>query len=203
MVAIATLVFAGQAAAESDRASFYAGLGLELFKLDYQGTNDAGTGYSLSSRPLALSLRLGWNVFDWLGVEGFVATGIHDDPNSGSFDVPNGDKVRTGKTELSLAYGVALKPRYAFNFNEGDTTIDVYGLVGYSGYEFEGNLVADNAFNQPPNKAHFTLDDNSLYYGAGLQIVGEPAALTLQYVQYADEDDYKIRAIQLGVIKFF
>lgn len=214
VAALAAAGFAGQAAAQAfgpdpaatdnNRAAFYAGLGLELLHVEHQGTGVNGNAYEISTRPLALTAKLGWNPVDWLGVEGFVSTGIHEDPNTGSFAVGlRSDEARTGETELKLAYGLALKPRYTFQFDEGETTIDLYALVGYSAYEYEGDFVVNSGVQAPTREAHFTIDDSSIYYGAGIGLVGLPASLTLQYVQYADQDNHQITAWQVSVIKYF
>lgn len=223
VVAIATAGFAGQAAAlgaadpaarDNNRAPFYIGVGLGLFHIEFDGVayaapndGEAPEPYAIEARPLALTLRFGWNPLDWLGVEAFAATGIHADPNKGKFySAPDDSDISTGTTELKLAYGVALKPRYTFQFDEGDTTIDLYALIGYSAYEYEGRFFsgqAEGASASQPAIAEYTIDDSGVYYGAGIALVGMPAALTLQYVRYADKEHHSITAWQLGVVKYW
>lgn len=197
--AIVCFGFASAAAAQDDhQEGLYAGLAIEQFRLVADGNFD-GQDLTARSRPLGLTTRVGWNLLPWLGLEGFVSIGIHDDPNSGSF--AGGGDVRSGETELKNAYGLAAKPRYNMTFGRS-TTITLYALVGYSAYEYAGRLTADNALG-PPRTAEFSIDDSGEYYGGGLQLEGEPGAISLQYVQYADEDKHRINAWQFGAIKYF
>lgn len=198
-IALLAGTFAGTATAQdNEQAGLYAGLGLEQFRLSVHGELDGQQGH-LETRPLALGLRVGWNAFTWLGLEAFAATGIHEDPNSGALG--SGTDVRNGETELKSAYGGAVKPRYTFTFG-ATTKVTPYALLGYSSFEYEGRI-SDDRSDGPEQRLLFTLDDSAMYYGAGVQLEGGPAALTLQYVEYADEDNYDIRAWQLGVIKYF
>ncbi|MES1945368.1 hypothetical protein PC39_14672 [Salinisphaera sp. PC39] len=192
----------GMMGGESDAAEgsrgLYLGLGLEQFRIKGEGTVN-GADYNVTTRPVGLTGRAGYNFLEWLSLEAHASVGVHDDPNSGSFN--GGTDVRSGETELKHHVGVAAVPEYRFVFG-GTTVITVFGLAGYNDFEFEGEFRNDRGIG-PAQTASYTLEDDGEYWGAGLRLDGQAAGLRLQYTRYFDESDVEIEGYSIGVNVYF
>lgn len=194
---LALALATGSFAQDSKRPGLYVGLGLELFDLEVQGT-DNGTDFDLQSRPLGIVGRVGYNIGEYVAVEAFASTGIHEDPNEG--DIGVGGKSRSGETELKSIYGAAIRPQYTFTFGE-TTQLTTYLVGGYAQYDLEGSAGDNTASNNL--RVDFTRDDSGEYFGGGIQINGDVASLQLQYVTYQSEDDTDLEGFQASVNRYF
>lgn len=172
----------------------YGGLGLEQFRVKARGSDD-GTDFDITTRPVALTGRLGYNFLEWLSIEAHAAAGVHDDPNSGNIG-SGAVTVRNGETELEYHAGVAAVPEYRFVYG-GTTVITVFGLLGYNAVELEGQ--ARNRNPSPPQSVSYSLDENGEYWGGGLRLDGEAAGLRLQYTRYFDDTGLEVEGYGISV----
>lgn len=187
---------AAQAQDETQRSGLYAGLGLELFNTDIKGTAN-GTPYSLTTRPLSVVGRVGYNFLPWLSVEGFGGTGIHDDKNDGR--VGSNQAIRNGDTKLKYVFGGAIKPQYTYNF-EGIRPITFYVVGGYATFKMEGDA---RNLNAGVNRIKFDREEDDFYYGGGIQLDGNPASFVLQYVDYARSGGFESAGYQVSINYYF
>lgn len=186
---------AAQAQERAERG-VYGGIGLELFNIDIKGA-DNGTAYSLTTRPLSLVGRAGYNILPWVSVEAFGATGIHDDKNDGR--VGNNQAIRNGDSKLKYAFGGAIKPQYSYNFS-GIRPITFYLLGGYATLKLDGDARNVGA---GVDKIKFSRDEDGFYYGGGLQLDGEHASFILQYVDYARGGSFEAAGYQVSINYYF
>lgn len=183
-------------AQEVSERGLYAGIGLELFDTHIKGS-DNGTPYSLTTRPLSIVGRAGYNIIPWLSVEAFGGTGIHDDKNDGR--VGNNQAIRNGDTKLKYVFGGAIKPQYSYNF-EGIRPITFYLLGGYATFKLEGDARNTGA---GVNKIKFDRDEDDFYYGGGVQLDGDNASFILQYVDYARGGGFDVDGYQVSINYYF
>lgn len=209
LVGTATLLGTGLAQAQppgmgppdtaEGRLGLYLGIGLEQFRIQAEGS-DGGTEYDLTTRPVGLTGRVGYNFFEWLSLEGHASVGIHDDSNSGTVGATQ-ERVRNGETELKHHVGIAAVPEHRFVFG-GTTVITVFGMLGYNSFEFEGEAQNDAGLG-PAETVDFTLDDSGEYWGGGLRLDGEAGGLRLQYTRYFDDSGLDIDGYGISVNIYF
>ncbi len=125
------------------------------------------------AEPTALIARYGQFLNNWFAIEGRIGFGLEDDSlEVGSLDIDV-------KVEHIIGlYGV---------FHTGSISIaSLYGIVGYTQIDLEGS-------------AHgITIDENAngLSYGLGVNI----GSLSIEYMDYIEDDYYDVTAISLGYI---
>lgn len=129
----------------------------------------------------ALALTLGYNLHKNLAIEGWLGSGVRSDT-----------KTVTGtslKVDTKDFYMLVLRPQVALS-----PTIDLYGRFGY----MSGKLAA--------SAGGVTLKerDHDFSYGLGFAFFNNNGlSLTLDYSQFYDKQDVKIRGLTIGAAMDF
>jgi len=125
------------------------------------------------AEPTAFVARYGHFLSDWFAIEGRIGLGLEDDSlEVGSLDID---------VEVEHIIGV-----YGVVQTGSIGIVSLYGIIGYTQIELEGS-------------AHgISVDEkaNGLSYGLGVNI----GSLSIEYMDYIEDDYYDVTAISLGYI---
>lgn len=157
-----------------------------------QTAQSAGTGYvgiqaaqvdididnAPSFKPTAAIAKLGYNVVDYIAIEGRIGTGITDDSNSSGFA-----EVDVNLDVLAGLYAVGRVPL-------GDSDISLYGVLGYTYIEA----------TEKGTGYSVTAHESDASYGGGIQAqLSSTVSANLEYMSYQDKSNYDISAVGLGI----
>ena len=128
------------------------------------------------AEPTALIARYGHFLNNWFAIEGRIGFGLEDDTlEVGSLDID---------VEVENLFGV-----YGV-FQTGNISIvSLYAIIGYTQIDLEGSA---NGISADENA-------NGLSYGLGVNI----GPLSIEYMDYIEDDYYDVSAISLGYIYRF
>lgn len=128
--------------------------------------------------PIAAIAKLGYNVVDFIAIEGRVGAGLTSDSNT-----LWGEEVDVELDMLAGLYAVGRVPL-------AESNISLYGVLGYTYIEASEEVLGFSA----------TAYESGVSYGAGLQAQLTPTvSANLEYMSYLDKSDYDITAIGVGV----
>lgn len=148
--------------------------GVDLRSLDYKSNG-------FEADLIAASGKLGYEINDYLSIEGLAGTGISDGTTGSG----------ATSTELSVDHilGIHLKAKYSLG-NE----FKIYGLVGYSEVKLTANTSTATATD--------STSDTS--FGAGVTYnLNNDSAISLDYVNYIDKSFLELNGLTLSFIKSF
>lgn len=138
-------------------------------------------GLSIQASPTALRGIVGYEQNPNLALEGLVAFGLHD----ATIKV-NGVSGPNVKFKINNVVGIYLKPKAQLN-----EQVELFGRVGF---------VSAKGTTSAPGLGSESNSENSFSYGAGLSYAINPStSLKVDYMQYLNEDGFKVNGLTFGL----
>lgn len=200
-VAISTLLAASAAAAQTAQSAGTGYVGIQAAQVDIDIDAPGGPIYvdsftsvnidSVSSlKPSAAIAKLGYNVVDYIAIEGRVGTGLTNDSGSISGSISHSGDSLTGDLEVDAELDTLAGLYAVGRVPLGESNISLYGVLGYTYIEATVETLGYSASDQ----------DSGASYGAGIQAQFTPTvSANLEYMSYLDKSDYDITAVGLGI----
>ncbi|MDQ7727322.1 outer membrane beta-barrel protein [Halomonas sp. SpR8] len=200
-IAISSLLAASAAAAQTAQSAGTGYVGIQAAQVDididapgspiYVDSNTLVNIDSISSlKPTAAIAKLGYNVIDFIAIEGRVGAGLTSDSGSISGSISQGQNSVAGDLEVDADLDTLAGLYAVGHVPLGETNVSLYGVLGYTYIEASVEILGYSA----------TERESGASYGAGIQAQFTPTvSANLEYMSYLDESDYDITAVGVGV----